>query len=203
MNIKQLISAALIGAAALVPAYLTATHALAQPPSLEDYIGAEPPLFDTPEAAVAAFKTTIAKGDMSEVAALLGLDAERPKAAEGMAERIDEIRAAAARLTAVTGSGDQRIIKLGSEVWPFPFPLIKSEKDGKWAFDTVAGIEEIVNRRIGENELQAIETARLYVEAQRDYAASDRDGDGICAEAHQFARPNRRALLAFRAGRRR
>ena len=88
-----------------------------------------------------------------------------------MTDRISEIRAAAAKLTVATGSGDQRILKLGTEVWPFPFPLVKSEKDGKWAFDTVAGIEEIVNRRIGENELQAIETVRLYVEAQRDYAA--------------------------------
>ena len=53
-----------------------------------------------------------------------------------------EIRNAAANLTIVTGTGDQRILKLGSEVWPFPCPLVESEKDGKWAFDTVAGIAE-------------------------------------------------------------
>ena len=78
------------------------------------------------------------------------------------------------------------IISIGSEVWPFPFPLVKSEKDGKWAFDTVAGIEEIVNRRIGENELHAIETARTYVEAQRDYAAEDRDADGVLEYAQKL-----------------
>ena len=71
----------------------------------------------------------------------------------------------------------QRVLDLGKQLWPFPFPIVKGE-DGKWAFDTVAGLEEIVNRRIGENELQAIETARLYADAQRAYAEEDRDGDG-------------------------
>jgi hypothetical protein len=186
MTIKQLITAALFSTAALVSLPLAAMPALAEPPALEDFVGAEPPLFDTPEAAVEAFKTTIAKDDIAPIATLLGLDAEKLKAAEGMTDRISEIRAAAARLTVSTGSGDQRILKLGSEVWPFPFPIVRSEKDGKWAFDTVAGIEEIVNRRIGENELQAIETVRLYVEAQRDYAADDHDADGVLEYAQKL-----------------
>ena len=58
--------------------------------------------------------------------------------------------------------------------------------DGKWSFDTYAGLEEIVNRRVGENELQAIDTARLYVEAQRDYAAEDRDADGVLEFAQKL-----------------
>ena len=58
------------------------------------------------------------------------------------------------------------------------FPLLKGE-DGKWAFDTQAGLEEIVNRRVGENELEAIATMRAYVEAQNDYASEDRDDDGV------------------------
>ncbi|MEI6535195.1 MAG: DUF2950 family protein [Verrucomicrobiaceae bacterium] len=58
---------------------------------------------------------------------------------------------------------DQRVLDLGKQLWPFPFPIVKGE-DGKWAFDTVAGLEEIVNRRIGENELHAIDTMRLYVQ---------------------------------------
>ena len=184
MNLKQLIFAALLGTATLG---LSPLGAIAAPaPSLEDFIGAAPPVFDTPEAAVEAFKTTIAKGDMAEVAALLGLDAGKLKSAEGIAERITEIRDAAAKLTVMTGTGDQRILKLGTDVWPFPFPIVKSAKDKKWAFDTVAGIEEIVNRRIGENELQAIETARLYVDAQRDYAAEDHDGDGVLEYAQKL-----------------
>ena len=54
-----------------------------------------------------------------------------------------------------------------------PFPLVEG-KDGKWAFDTQAGLEEIVNRRIGENELQAIATVRAYVDAQHAYSDEDR-----------------------------
>ena len=98
--------------------------------------------------------------------------------AEGLKERIGEIRDDAAELLTVKGEGDVRIVSVGNEVWPFPFPVTKLD-DGTWSFATYAGLEEIVNRRVGENELQAIATARAYVEAQRDYAALDHDGDGV------------------------
>lgn len=179
MNIKQMIATAVLGTAVLAVLPLATQPSPALAESVEDFVGAEPPLFDTPEAAVEAFKTKMAKGDIAELAALLGLDVEKLKGVEGIADRIAELRAATAKLVSVKGEGDERILIIGQEVWPFPFPLVKSEKDGKWAFDTVAGVEEIVNRRIGENELQAIETARLYVEAQRAYAEEDRDGDGV------------------------
>ena len=76
------------------------------------------------------------------------------------------------------GEGDRRAVDIGEKLWPLPFPIVKGE-DGKWAFDTYAGLEEIINRRVGENELQAIETTRAYVDAQEDYASEDRDGDGV------------------------
>jgi hypothetical protein len=82
----------------------------------------------------------MATGDLVQISKLLGLDADKVKAAEGIADRIGEMKEATARLVTVEGEGDERIISIGSEVWPFPFPLVKSEKDGKWAFDTVAGI---------------------------------------------------------------
>ncbi|MFN4143873.1 DUF2950 domain-containing protein [Aestuariivirga sp.] len=186
MNIKQIASATLLGAAVLMALPLATPPALALSESLEEFVGPEPPLFDTPEAALEAFKTTLAKGDLAEIAALLGLDAEKLKSAEGIGERIEELRTATAQLASIKGSENQRIISVGREVWPFPFPLVKSDKDGKWAFDTVAGVEEIVNRRIGENELQAIETVRLYVEAQRDYAMEDRDLDGVLEYAQKL-----------------
>jgi hypothetical protein len=186
VTIKQMISAALIGTAVLLSPALTAAPALALSQSLEDFIGKEPPLFETPEAAVEAFKATMAKGDLAELAALLGLDAEKLKGVDGIGDRIAELQAATTKLVTVKGEGKERIISIGSEVWPFPFPLVKGDKDGKWAFDTVAGVEEIVNRRIGENELQAIETARLYVEAQRAYAEEDRDDDGVLEFAQKL-----------------
>ena len=76
------------------------------------------------------------------------------------------------------GDGDRRVLQIGQKLWPLPFPIVKGE-DSKWAFDTYAGLEEIINRRVGENELQAIETMRAYVDAQDDYASEDRDDDGV------------------------
>ena len=70
---------------------------------------------------------------------------------------------------------------VGYEAWPFPIPLVKT--DAGWRFDTDAGFEEVLKRRIGENELTAIATLRAYVEAQRQYAAEPRDG----TEVRQFA----------------
>ena len=181
-----MISTLLVAAAVLMQAPSAITAAEEAPVSLESFIGKEPALFDTPEAAVEAFKAAARDADIAKWAALLGLDPARLAAAEGIAGRISEIRDASARLVSLTGQGDERVIVIGSQVWPFPFPLVKSAKDGKWAFDTVAGIEEIVNRRIGENELHAIETARLYVEAQRDYAAGDLDDDGVLEYAQKI-----------------
>jgi hypothetical protein len=78
---------------------------------------------------------------------------------------------------------DDGSVKLvvGYEAWPFPIPLVK-EGSG-WRFDTEAGMQEVINRRVGENELAVIETLRAYVEAQRQYAAKPRDGTKV----RQFA----------------
>ena len=145
---------------------------------LSAFVGDEPTLFDTAEQGITAFKETMAKGDLAAVAKLLGLDPAKLEKAEGIAASLEQIRAATADRVQVEDEGDQQVLELGDQLWPFPFPLVKGE-DGKWGFDTIAGIEEIVNRRIGENELQAIQTARLYVQAQEEYAADDRDADGV------------------------
>lgn len=58
-------------------------------------------------------------------------------------------------------------------------------EDGKFAFDPVLGIEEIVNRRVGENEIQTIETIRSYIDAQEEYASADHDGDGVLEYAQK------------------
>jgi hypothetical protein len=88
------------------------------------------------------------------------------------------IKQGAAKQLLLESEGDRRLLQIGEKLWPLPFPLVKWE-DGKWAFDTYAGLEEIVNRRVGENELQTIETMRAYVDAQEEYASEDRDEDGV------------------------
>jgi hypothetical protein len=119
------------------------------------------------------------------VAKLLGLDPAKLAKAKNIKDTFESIRERAAKLFSIREDGEQRVIVLGDEVWPFPFPVRKTG-EGKWAFDTEAGIEEIINRRIGENELEAIKTVRSYVDAQKDYASEDRDDDGVLEFAQKL-----------------
>jgi len=72
---------------------------------------------------------------------------------------------------------DSVTLLLGDNDWPFPIPVVKH--GGKWSFDTAGGKEEILNRRIGENEVNTINVCLAYVDAQREYAMMDIDRDGI------------------------
>ncbi len=76
------------------------------------------------------------------------------------------------------------ILHIGEEDWPFAIPIVKAG-DG-WRFDTRKGAQEILTRRIGRNELNAIEVCRAYVDAQREYASVDRNGDGVLEYAQKF-----------------
>ncbi|MEI8194577.1 MAG: DUF2950 domain-containing protein [Phycisphaerae bacterium] len=79
------------------------------------------------------------------------------------------------------------ILHIGVQDWPFAIPLVKvSGPDGKWFFDTEAGKQEILARRIGANELEAINVCRGYVLAQREYASQDRDGSTVLQYAQRF-----------------
>jgi hypothetical protein len=98
-----------------------------------------------------------------------------------MRERFRRIR----RLAEDRAEGDAKAIPLtGENESPFPFPLVKGSKG--WTFDAKAGAEEIVNRRIGENELFAIKTCLAYGDAQQEYAEADRDGDRLVEYAQKF-----------------
>jgi hypothetical protein len=148
-------------------------------PEIESFAAAdEPPAFDTPEAALDAFKQELQAEGPDAVAALLGLDPAKLKADENTEATFAAIKEGAAKQLVLDGEGDRRTVQIGDKLWPLPFPIVKGD-DGKWAFDTYAGLEEIVNRRVGENELTAIETMRAYVDAQEDYASQDRDEDGV------------------------
>src|SRR5215467_6096161 len=80
--------------------------------------------------------------------------------------------------------GDDRIVVIGKDDWPFPIPLVK--KGTGWVFDTEKGRQEVLNRRIGENELFTIETLLAVVDAQRDYAMKDRNKNGLLDYAQKF-----------------
>jgi hypothetical protein len=83
-------------------------------------------------------------------------------------------------------TGDRKaILRVGNNDWPFPIPLVKIGNN--WSFDTKRGKEEILSRRIGANELGAIQACLAIVDAQREYAAMDCDGDGLLEYAQKFS----------------
>ena len=79
---------------------------------------------------------------------------------------------------------EKTILVVGKNDWPFPIPVVKRGEN--WVFDTNAGREEILNRRIGENELNVIQVCLAIVDSQREYAMKDRDGTGVLQYAQKF-----------------
>jgi hypothetical protein len=80
--------------------------------------------------------------------------------------------------------GQNTVLLVGKDDWPFPIPLVK--EGDRWSFDTDQGREEILNRRIGDNELFTIQTLLAVVDAERDYAMKDRDKNGLLEYAPKF-----------------
>jgi hypothetical protein len=136
--------------------------------------------FPTPEDAVQALAQAVATTNRAEFAVLFGSDAEKlvnPDTVQGASELANFAAAFAAKQRLVAESDSRRTLEVGPDDWPFPIPLTKVA-DG-WRFDTKAGLEELLNRRIGRNELDVLRVIRAYVQAQREYASQDRDGDQV------------------------
>jgi hypothetical protein len=188
MRVRTLFLRSLLGAATALSVGMGSLNlACAQEVrSLSDYVAKKrPPHFDDPSAAVEAFKSVLAKDDFDGLALLLGLDAAKLRTGEGVMDTYAQIRQGAATTVNVRDLGNRKELDIGDKLWPLPFPISK-DKDGKWAFDTAAGLQEIINRRVGANEIAAIDTLRAYVDAQRDYAADDRNGDGVLEYAQKL-----------------
>jgi len=88
------------------------------------------------------------------------------------------------QLVTGTDKADSLTIVVGQSDWPLPIPIVREGQ--KWRFDTAAGKEEILNRRIGRNELSTIQTCLAILDAQREYVSSDRDANGLCEYATKF-----------------
>jgi len=84
----------------------------------------------------------------------------------------------------VTENDKRVILHVGNREWPYPVPVVK--KGENWFFDTNAGKEEILNRRIGRNELNAIQVCLAYVDAQREYLKEDRDQNKLLEYAQRL-----------------
>jgi hypothetical protein len=145
--------------------------------------------FASPEDALEDLVRAAAKNDTTELLAVFGPEG-RDLVLTGNETEDKENRerfvSASRELKRITFEGDNKaILHFGKEDWPLPIPLIR--KGDVWIFDTMAGKEEIINRRIGRNELSAIEVCKEYVSAQREYASKERDGSGVLKYAQKIA----------------
>ncbi len=148
---------------------------------------AEQRTFATPEAAVEALVESLNADDAADTIEILGPEHEESLiGGDEIAARENRKRAGAAATETAelryAGEG-RKMLVIGRRGWPVPFPIVL--EGGKWRFDTEAGLEELINRRIGRNELNAIDICRKYVDAQVDYASKDRDGDQVLEYAQQ------------------
>jgi hypothetical protein len=147
----------------------------------------DPAAYDTPEAAAQAILDALDKGDRDAILAVLGDEyADQLFTDEVSRERDAYKRVVAGAKEAMQLRADDdntRVMVIGKNAWPMPIPIVKT--NAGWAFDTKAGAEEIIARRVGENELATIETLRAFVEAEAQYASEDRDGDEVLEYAQK------------------
>ena len=143
--------------------------------------------FASPDQALAALREAVQAGDTNALLKIFG-PAESEIVNPDAIQDANQLRRFAQHLGEFTELATQAnqtvIIHLGSKHWPFPIPLVTT--NGQWVFDTLAGKEEILNRRIGHDELSAIEVCHAYVQAQREYAVKDYDGNGVMEYARHF-----------------
>ena len=144
--------------------------------------------FQSPEAAVQALIEALKINDDKALLAIFGKEGKELIASgDEIADRKGRTRFLElyeTRHQLSTESDRMMALEVGEENWPFPIPLVREGE--VWRFDTRLGREEILNRRIGRNEANAVQTCLAYVDAQREYAAKDRDGDGVLEYAQQL-----------------
>jgi Protein of unknown function (DUF2950) len=150
--------------------------------------GATQKHFASPEEAVMALVEALKTGDTKALTAILGPEA-RPLITSGdtVADTQGRQRLVAEYEQAhkLEKAGDAKaILSIGKDDWPLPIPVVKA--GDAWRFDTAAGQEEILNRRIGRNELSTIQFCLAYVDAQREYARLGRDGASGPEYAQKF-----------------
>lgn len=144
-------------------------------------------MFASPEEAVSAFVTAVRNNDDKEFVTIFG---PHGKALFSSGDPVSDKNGREQFLkvydekNALVAQGEDTILEIGDQQWPFPIPLVK--KGDAWFFDTVQGKEEILNRRIGRNELDSIQVCLAIVDAQREYAMNDHNADGVASYAEQF-----------------
>jgi hypothetical protein len=144
--------------------------------------------FKAPEEAVKALAEAVKGNDTKELLAIFGSSGkELIFSGDEVADKTGRghfIKAYEEMNKLVNENDAKVILHVGNGDWPFPIPVVK--KGDYWLFDTTAGKEEVLNRRIGRNELNAIQVCLAYVDAQREYALKDRDSGKLLEYAQRF-----------------
>lgn len=145
--------------------------------------------FPTPEEAAAALVAAVKSGSAREMLKVLGREAEEIiESGDDVADeetRKSFLTAYEARHSIKSEGNKKATLILGTDDFPFPIPLVNS-RDG-WEFDASAGRLEVLYRRIGRNEANAIQAALAFVDAQNEYADKDRTGEGAGVYAQRIA----------------
>lgn len=136
--------------------------------------------FETPDAAVLALIEAAAAEGPEQLEAILGPDLAEMVSGDPVADAADRawfVENARVSAQIEDENSNSALLVIGPDDWPFPIPLAKDDEG--WFFDTKAGLEELVNRRVGLNEIFTLAALRSFVEAQREYAAIDPMGQGF------------------------
>jgi hypothetical protein len=178
-----------------------ATLLLCQP--LTAAAGGAQRTFISPDKAVSRLVSAVRAKDTGKLADILGPGyAELASFGETVAEGLDwqEFLELYKDKNYIDRVGpDKALLMVGKQQVQFPFPLIKKGK--RWSFDSATGRDEVLNRCVGRGELNAIQVAHAYVDAQRKYAMEDRDGDGLLAFSQRFASmPGKKDGLYWKSG---
>ena len=151
-------------------------------------LAAEQKSFATPDEAVDALLAALKADDDTALLAIFG-DKHKslvvtPDRAANSVMRADAVTAIQTYRLLEEQGKDRRVLLIGDQAWPLPIPLVKSGE--RWRFATEEGENELFNRRIGANERNAIAVLQAYLDAQKDYAARDRNGDGVLQYARRL-----------------
>ena len=186
MELGQTVLAGLFALA--LPALTTAGTMAAEPTSAPAPAQTVAKTFATPLAAADALLVAGGRKDTSALYEVLGPGSE--KVISSGDETMDRsnreifILAASDKTTLYSMTPGTVFLMVGDDDWPFPIPIVKGEKG--WFWDTAAGREEILSRRIGRDELSAMELCRTFVQAQREYALANPDTKGVGVYAQRF-----------------
>lgn len=162
------------GALALATAFGLPGLALAQVP------------FATAEQAGDAMIQAVAANDPAAFTRLLGKDWRALMQPGGLNKEDREVFAEKAKQARAIKVSDGRTeLVVGTDPWALPIPIVQG-KDGQWRFDPRGGRQAVLERQIGANELSAMQAALAYLDAQREYAQADRNGDGLLEYAQKL-----------------